>query len=113
MAALIFALSSVAFAEPLKGYSEMFCQFYEKGSYLKFIQDEDNITITKKSSISQFAIDEDDIKIVIMGGSFYNFGVVEKSVASITEFNPEKYNFSLDENSNLIISYIPKSKKKK
>ena len=113
MAALVFALSSIVFAEPLRGYSEMFCQFLEKGTYAKFMQDENNVVIVQKSSITQFAVDEDDIKIFIMGGDFTNFGGIGKAIASITEFDPEKCNFSLDENSNLIISCIPKSKKKK
>ena len=111
MAALVFALSSVAFAQYADGMTDWIKPFLSGGKYIEFHQDKDNVRFVSRDYVSEITVDEDDVKFVLVWADFYSD--LSKSAAVFTSLSIDKYNFSLDEENNLVITPVEKQKKKK
>lgn len=98
LSALLLA-SSLCFADVFKDGEKIVDTFFNKGSFIKVVENKNNIDYTNKSLISSIEIDENDIEIATNGYSFMS-GKNNDS----TSYNVSKWNIENDEYGNIVIT---------
>lgn len=99
LSSLVLLVGFVCFGETFPGGKEIVETFLNKGSYIKVVQDANNISYTNKDLISSLAIDENDIEIATNG---YNFMTGKNNDSA--SYNIKKWNITSDENGNIVIT---------
>lgn len=104
---LLFGIVAVsaAFANVFPNAEKIVEDFWTRGSYIKIVRDDDNISYVAKISVAGIEVDEDDIDIAMTGYSVWT----GRSGASNASFGTKKYNIESDSEGNIVIT----QKKKK
>lgn len=97
---LVLFASTFVFADVFPNSEKIVEDFWKKGSYIKIVRDEDNVTYMAKVSVAGIEIDEDDIDIAMTGYSIWT----GKPGSGNAVFSVKKYNIESDSEGNIIIS---------
>ena len=95
---LILLCSSICFAEVFPGSDKIVETFYKKGTYIKYIKNQNNIYYVPKDTVAAVQVDEK--KIVFQWNDNDAIGNDEDE----EEFFFSKWNIESDEDGNIIIS---------
>lgn len=97
-ALFIILCSSVCFAEVFPGSDKIAEIFYKKGTYIKYIRNQNNIYYVPKDTVAAIQVDEK--KIVFQWNDNDAIGNDEDE----EEFFFSKWNIESDEDGNIVIS---------
>ena len=93
------AISFPSFSSVVAGAEKIIEDFWNKGTYIKIVDNSNNIRYLSKTSVSGIHVDENDYTILFMG-----FDEWYQSNGSCITCNIKRWSVSSDENCNIIIT---------
>ena len=96
----LFLLTSVSlFADVFPDGEKIVMDFFNYGTVIKIIENQNNIKFIAKSTVSGIKIDEDDIEIATIG-----YNIMNGKNGDSESYNVKRWNIKSDEKGNIVIS---------